>query len=357
MTAMTLTRHGPSAGRALRRAAVWLAAGVMLVSASYVRAVSVPDLYSVEVALPERDDAIDEVEWRREAYSRALARVLVRVTGQRGVGSLPEAVPLLDAAEQYIQQFTTRQGEAGSERLWVAFDGAAVEQAAASLGLPIWNRDRPATLIWLVVDRGGGTRDLVGVDSGDPARQAIEAVARERGVPLVWPLLDSTDRASASVADIWGGFGDKVAAASSRYRADVVVVARLSSRGGQTAFGNWEVRTGTESDRFRAGASRGVHQLADYLVSRLAASSDVATVTSITVSNVYSVDAYSDVINYLERLTLIDSIRLRAVQDDVLVFDVDVRGDSARLRRAIDVGRLLVSDTVDGIGLSFRYAR
>ncbi|MEO1575515.1 MAG: DUF2066 domain-containing protein, partial [Pseudomonadota bacterium] len=213
-------------------------------AAGPAHAATPPELYSAQVVLPELVDGASDEERRRDAYSRAMAQVLVRVTGQRNVGSRPEAAPLLEAAEQFVQQFTTRPGDAGGETLWVAFDGAAVERAAGSVGLPIWNRDRPATLVWLAVDRGDGTRDLVGADSADPVRLEIERVARERGVPLIWPLLDSSDRAAASAADIWGGFNDKVTSASSRYRADVVVVARLRARPGQAAYGSWDVRTG-----------------------------------------------------------------------------------------------------------------
>lgn len=356
MSQQAQAHRAPSVAGAMHTAAA-LACVLAALFATAAYSATPPELYSAQVALPELDPSTSEADGRRDAYARALARVLVRVTGQRNVGSRPEVAPLLEAAEQFVQQFTTRPSDDGGEVLWVAFDGAALERAAASVGLPIWNRDRPATLVWLAVDRGDGTRDLLGADSADPAKLAIEQAARERGVPLIWPLLDSADRAAASAGDVWGGFGEKVAAASSRYRADVVVVARLRARPGQAAYGSWDVRTGAESDRWRAGAVQGVNQLADYLVSRLAASSDVATVTSITVSNVYSVDAYSDVLNYLERLTLIERVRLRAVQGDVLVFEADVRGDSSRLRRAIDVGRLLVSDSGDGLGLSFRYAR
>lgn len=333
---------------------------VLLILAAFAAPVSLaaspPQLYAAETILPERPDA-DPEEIRNDAYSRALARVLVRVTGQRNVASRPEAAPLLEAAAQFVQQFTNRTSDSGAALLWVAFDGPSVERAASSVGLPVWNRDRPATLVWLIVDRGDGRRDLVGADSDDPARANIEATARERGIPLIWPLLDSSDRAVASAADMWGGFSDKVAAASQRYRADVVLLVRLRARPGQAAYGSWDVRTGAESDRWRANAATGIHQLADYLVSRLAASAEIASITSITVSNVYSVEAYSNVVNYLERLTVIDRVQLRAAQDDILVFDADVRGDSGQLRRAIDVGRLLTSDPDDPMGLSFRYAR
>ncbi len=100
-----------------------------------------------------------------------------------------------------------------------------------------------------------------------------------------------------------------------------------------------------------------MNNVADFLVARLATSATIASTTSITVNNVYGVSAYSDTLNYLERLSLIDSVTLIAAHNDSFIFEVALLGDAARLRRAIDVGNVLVSDDPDGFSMSFKYAR
>lgn len=333
-----------------------LALFLFLLPGVFAGAAVVPDLYAVEVPLvaaPPGADPAQAEENLTRAYSLAMARVLVRVTGQRDIAMRSEAAPLMEAAEQFIQQFTTR----GDDALWVAFDGPGLERAVAASGLPIWNRDRPSILVWLAVDRGGGARELIGADSEDPIKQQVDDAAAALGLPLIWPLADSADRAAATVADIWGGFGERVASASERYRADVVLVGRLRGRTGQDPYGNWDLQSNAGAENWRGSVDGGLNQTADFLVSRLAAAAEVASITSITVSNVYSVEAYSNTLNYLERLSLIDNVQLRAARDDVFVFDVNVRGDSGQLRRAINVGRVLVSDDDTGLGLDFRYAR
>ena len=314
-----------------------------------VGAAIVPDLYAVEVPLADRQD--DEA--RKSAYSLALAKVLVRVTGRRDIARDPAAGPILEQAERFLQQFTYR----GEDALWVAFDGPVLEQAVSAAGLSVWNRDRPSVLVWLAVDRGDGTRALIGADDEDPVKDLVQEAADARGVALIWPLLDSTDRAVASLSDVWGGFGDNVQAASTRYRPGVVLVGRLRGSGGQRLFGNWDLQTGGAAQRFRGGAGQGIDQMADFLVQRLASSGSVATTTSLTVSGIRGVAAYSDTLNYLERLSLTDNVRLIAVHDDTFVFEVDLLGEPNRLRSAIDVGRMLVSEDPQSGSLSFRYAR
>lgn len=313
------------------------------------RAAVVADLYAAQVPVA---DATPEA--REQAYSAALAKVLTRVTGLRNAGSLPQSVALMEQAGAFVQQYTYR----ADNTLWVAFDGQALENTLAGAKLPLWNRDRPAILVWLAVDRGGGRRSLIGADDSGEIKQQVLDLARERGLPLIWPLLDSQDLAAASASDIWGGFGDKVAAASQRYQPDAVLVGRLRGASGQRLFGTWDLQTGSDTQRWRGGLNDGVHSVADFLVSRLAASASNASVVSIVVSDITDVAAYGATLNYLERLSLVDSLRVVEVRDDTVVFELALLADAGRLRRAIDVGRVLVPyEDDDGVSLVFRYAR
>src|SRR5258706_5789879 len=58
-------------------------------------------------------------------------------------------------------------------------------------------------------------------------RKELLAVADERGLPVTLPLLDVQDLRAVTFADVWGGFEDRVAAASVRYRADALLIGRV----------------------------------------------------------------------------------------------------------------------------------
>src|SRR5258706_15949695 len=58
-------------------------------------------------------------------------------------------------------------------------------------------------------------------------RKELLAVADERGLPVTLPLLDVQDLRAVTFADVWGGFEDRVAAASARYRADALLIGRV----------------------------------------------------------------------------------------------------------------------------------
>ena len=48
------------------------------------------------------------------------------------------------------------------------------------------------------------------------AEMAMEERSAERAVPIILPLLDLEDQSVISAAEIWGGFSDRVIAASAR---------------------------------------------------------------------------------------------------------------------------------------------
>ena len=108
--------------------------------------------------------------------------------------------------------------------------------------MPVWGPERPLTLLWVAVDDGVGGRALLGANEttelGAPTtpqmtallttvREEIVAAADERGLPIAWPLLDLEDLNAVTFTDVWGGFEDRIVAASTRYRADAVLIGRV----------------------------------------------------------------------------------------------------------------------------------
>src|SRR4030095_12433486 len=152
----------------------------LLVGAA-AQAVTVPDLY--ETAQPVTDGQRDA------AFAEALNTVLVRVSGQRDaalrVGTVSDP-----------RKYVTRFGFTADNMLQVLFDSASVDQLLSKAGLPLWGRERPATGVMFGVEEAGTWRWL-GADTPARERDAIEKVARERGLPIKWPVMDSQERTEA----------------------------------------------------------------------------------------------------------------------------------------------------------------
>jgi hypothetical protein len=294
-------------------------------------AVTVPNLY--ETAQP--------VEGSRDAaFVEALRTVLVRVSGQRDAAL---RVGEISDPRKYVQRFGFTAGNV----LEVGFDAASVDQLLSNAGLPIWGRERPATVVMFGVEEGGAWRWLA-ADTPARERETIEKIARERGLPLKWPVMDAQERSEAS-SDSPG-----LMQAASRYGADAVLLGR--ARGGTV---QWTLLSSEGAAQASGGLDDGVHLAADTFARVFAASGSSLGSVIVEVAGISDLNAYAATLNYLEGMTLVRGVALEQVTGDRMRFKLAVRGDAATLRRAIALDhRLVPTDTADGAAadrLAFRY--
>lgn len=319
------------------------------------RAVTFADLYEAEVPVESQ-----AAEQRSEAVQRALSTVLVRVTGRREVAADEALSGLVDNAERYVQQF----GYTADEKLRVGFDGTALRSALLDAGQPVWGSERPATLLWLAIDSGSGRRSLVGADSESDVVELLESVASQRGVPLLLPLLDSEDLARVSFSDVWGGFDEAILAASERYGADAVLVGRAGRSVDGRLLVRWILHFRDQREEWRSTLEDGIQHTADRFAEIFAPAGDrTLRALRVDVSGIDGLRAYGTVSQFLESLTLVQSVGVEEVADDRIVFRVALRGEQATLDRAISLGHILEPvDTTDsdgnrgsGADLSYRF--
>ena len=312
----------------------WLALLPALLVVASARAVTVPDLYETAQPVDGSRDA---------AFVEALKTVLVRVSGQRDA-ALRVGAEVSDP-RKYVQRF----GFTADNMLEVGFDSASIDGLLSNAGLPIWGRERPATVVMFGAEEGGGWRWLA-ADTPAQEREAIEKVARQRGVPLKWPVMDAQERVEAS-ADSPG-----LLQAAQRYGADAVLLGR--SRGGVV---QWTLLSKDGAAQTSGGIEDGVHLTADTFARVFAASASSLGSVVVEVGGISNLDAYAATLNYLEGMTLVRGVALEQVTGEKMRFRLAVRGDAATLRRAIALDhRLVPLDAADGSPdagdrLAFRY--
>lgn len=303
---------------------------LLLVVAS-AEAVTVPNLY--ETAQP--------VEGSRDAaFVEALRTVLVRVSGQRDAAL---RVGEISDPRRYVQRF----GFTADNVLEVGFDAASVDQLLSSAGLPIWGRERPATVVMFGVEEGGAWRWLA-ADTPARERETIEKIARGRGLPLKWPVMDAQERSAASSES------PGLMQVATRYGADAVLVGR--ARGGVV---QWTLLSSEGAAQASGGLDDGVHLAADTFARVFAASGSSLGSVIVEIAGISDLSAYAATLNYLEGMTLVRGVALEQVMGDRMRFKLAVRGDAATLRRAIALDhRLVPTDAADGAAadrLAFRY--
>jgi hypothetical protein len=343
-----------------------------------LRAAEAQRLY--EATVPVAGQTAEE---RQAVLGEALRAVAVKVTGQRGVAGDPALTPVLEAAETYIQQYRYDSAGEGAEpalRLRVRFDPAGVEGALRAAGLPVWGRERPQTLMWVVVD-DGRSRALVSESEPPAAAAAINDQARARALPMLLPLLDLEDRNAVSASDVWGRFQEVILAGSERYGADAVVAGRAYRtreggwRGDWNLFAGgavastWESRGGTLAAVLAEAVDRSADTLAGQVVPSMtttAGGSPPAGGAQIggqrmTVIGLERYEDYGRLLRTLESLPVVKSVQVSGAGPERLELRLELLGSRMDLERAVGLERMLVPEagmaaSEDG-GLTYRWMR
>ncbi|MCH8159517.1 MAG: DUF2066 domain-containing protein [Proteobacteria bacterium] len=327
-------------------AALFLALGEM----PEAQAIEIATLYTAEIPLdPDADDP------RNDAYAAALVEVLLRVSGPELVNN-PEVIEeLFPNPAAYVTQY--RPGSDAS--LWVSFDGQAIEAKLRNAGQTIWGSDRPLTIVWLAVDWGRGEREIIA--AGDPnhtqqqarsidrnrmLRERVLEIAAQRGLPLAFPLLDTTDLQKVTFSDIWGGFDDRVLDASQRYEANSVLIGRLRPSSSQR--NRWSYYFHTDRRSWNGQAEAIINQVADLLAAEFAVGGNAPIeLLVLSVAGIESIDAYGAVQQLLSGVSLIESYMIAEVSGDTVSYWVEVRGGAERLRRALRFNGLIEQESMD----------
>ncbi len=318
----------------------------------------VADLYVTEIPVTGQGS-----EARSAAIEKALEKVVVKVSGNRKFSGQGGVRKIVGRANSYVQQYSYQMlktrgnaannaaGEAaGPDRLLrVRFDEQAVNRQLRQHGIPVWGSSRPSTLVWLGIEQGG-RRTLYQPELEQGLRAALEWTASERGLPILFPLMDVEDSSNLQVSDLWGSFEETIRHASDRYLPDVILVGRIRERGANDWTADWSLyqpgevsNWQTRSSNKQSVAAEGLEASVDRLALRFAPRhvEQGATSLRIRVSGLNNLADFSMVKDYLQSLGLIEQLDLLAAYPESISFIAQVQGGRDALEKGIMLGGVL----------------
>lgn len=318
----------------------WLRAGLLALALAVLAlpaaAESLPDLYTVSVPYTGDNDA---------AFRQGMRDVLVRVTGQVNAPELSNLAPLVAQASRYVSSYRRAAGN----QLSVTFDGAAIENAIDASGLASWGNERPVTLVWLALDRGGGRRAMVSSSDTSAEKARVDTSASRRGLPIVWP--EAGDDLVRATQQAWSGDQAALVDAARRYGADGVLIGRARLNAAGTYETEWSFSASgiaaSAAGELESGPELAADRYAGVFASHGAAQ---RTEQTVTVTGIASLEAYANAMRTLSRLQPVRGVAVDEVTPDGVSFRVNVRGDPDALAQAIlrdgrltpiDAGRLI----------------
>lgn len=199
------------------------------------------DLQLYQASVPVADASEAE---RYPAFSKILQKVLIRISGDPKVNELTTIKSALKNAENYIEQFSYSRSP--SFQLNAHFNPIQIDDLLKKSGQPIFNKQRPSIIIWLVVRDSDGNSHLVGSLSEDTLGQDWEKTLHESadtlGLPIVFPFDDVDDLSTISSNNLWSLTPETLAEASERYGTQNILLLKMQTDKTNPCVTEWALR-------------------------------------------------------------------------------------------------------------------
>ena len=344
--------------------------GALTALSIHANAASIDWLYDVDV--PVADQSSDA---RVGGFKQALSAVLKRVSGLAEIPSNGAVNAALESPQRFFVEYRYRTVDnpvpgatpAKVLLLSVRFAESAIQKLIAEAGLPQWSSNRPTTIAWIVV-ADGGDRTVLGSSDSNPLLISMRARARERGLPLVWPVMDLEEQGQVPAIAVWSANAAVLEAASQRYSVDQTVIGRVT-HANNTWSAEWQIWQHGNQQHFviesptpEAAGATVVDRIVELLVARYVVSSGNRERIQLRVDGIANVGDYGALLKYLGGLDFIGAVHVEEIRADVVLLSVATRTPWDRLRDLLALdGRLEPVDQVDAAAdrrvLTWRGAR
>ena len=316
---------------------------VLLLISSCGMAQVVADLTVGQVAVADRSSAA-----LNRVAPAALRQVLIKMSGNPSIVTLPAMQIDLAQANQFVQTFAYHQVEGNGQRqlmVSIRFDKTVLDKLLRQANQAVWRANRPLTLAWINLDQNDNNPNtILASDEQVPVVTALKTDADQLGLPLILPAMDIQDQGFINDNSNMPFDVTKLAAVSERYQVKSVLAGNISSVVDGSWQGQWMfVLDGQPHQWNTVGATpQQVMQQAmqdmDSIMSSVLAARDntrLQTHVAMQVAGVSTLDDYALVMNELKQLNVVANIAVAQLDGATMVLKLNVVGGKKALVAAL----------------------
>ena len=310
-------------------------------------ATDVTNLYTAEVPISGKSE--DELE---EAVGSALKSVLVKITGNAS-GAGDSGSVLIDGAMSFLERYSyLESGETDLVYLSATFDQFILNSELTTLEIPIWGKERPNTLLKVLVDKGSGYEDPQH-EQYDLLLKMFSERARSRGLPIKFSqklILGKINDELFSSADSEIKENSHNEGLAQKYPDSCIVLVNLKETHGDIWEASWSLLIGDEETQFRSEGDlidMVTSEIIDSVVDKIA---EVflepiivrkPEVIEIGIIGLVRSTEFLGVLAYLSKLDLVDNVSISSMQTEQISLTVSTRKSRRELLQSIAFGNYL----------------
>ena len=334
---------------------VYLVVGLLssLLLRESAEAIEVENLYQGRVIVESRSDEAE----RAAAFGEALQEVLIKVSGQRALLQQNRIAAVLNRPQDFVDSwsYNSREGLEGESliELRVSFAPDSVQRLLATNDIALWPSNRPLTLVWLVAENDNGQHRVISQGDNHPLLAAVREEMRQRGMPVLLPLMDLDDNRAVDMDSLWQLDREHIQTVSLRYAVDSILVLRVFTSLGNEYLGRSKYffrSQAFEQELYGTSLEElvqpAVDQAADELAGYYAVSlrgGEAGVSISMQVDDVADLEDYAALLQYVESMTDVSAYSVTRVAGDRVELELTTGGQTRQLVESIALGRRLVS--------------
>jgi hypothetical protein len=276
---------------------------------------------------------------------QAFNQVLVRVSGNPSVLSVPAIREVGMNPKKYMQSYQKKQLAGDLMQLQVTFNAEQIIDLLRRTGQGLWLQKRPVILCWLLTVR----KDKIHLVQNVQLIRSVNKLVAHRGVPLLLPSSLSLEELikieSLTKEQVLKSKDDFWAKRSLPYQPDHIIVL-LHNKQGEIDQGYWRViQKGQEGLVWQATAksakallNQGLTQYINRLVSKHVQLQDLSMQRDLLlmIHGLHNQEFYLKLIRYLERADVIKYYQIVKDYGHSMLIRVQAQGGYVALRQVLE---------------------
>lgn len=268
------------------------------------------------------------------ALVNAFSQVLVKISGNSRITSLPGIQQQLATADRFAQKYRYVDGN-----LQVAFDPRALITLLAQAQQPVWLSIRPVTLVWLSV---GGQAPLTAAaaapNTPNPVVAMLQGDADARAIPIAFPTMTADDQADWNAKTSGTAFNQPILEKiAQRYQQPAILYGEMAQAADQSWSTNWFLVWRGQTWQWRNDGTQavvlqaGIDKVADLMGSQLAVNLNQEDANNfwLAILGVNNLADYSAMLDALKLCQPVLGVMVQDVGSHGVLLQVTTIGDNA----------------------------
>jgi hypothetical protein len=353
---------------------LFIGLGLLIMAGSPLYAQSVTDVYEARVLIENSDEGSP-----KQDLQRALTQILIKLTGNHKIFDIKPALKQVTDGSHYVEhyQYDTIDEQ---DYLIATFHAPSLSDLLQQHDLKIWSSNRPDFIAWILVE-ADGKQEILNSEMQQEAIRILTRQAKQRGLPVLLPLMDFEDHRMLKISDIIEGNKIALLQATERYGAGAILAGQVIKTFENQWQSKWRVLAHHEDEKtweatypsldqaLIAGIDEAVDVVAlkgNYItvvetspdenaLDKNETQENPETTFELQVVNVLSLNDYSQVSSYLHKLDIITSLQMKDMSEGKVTFSVRVQGGREALVNALSLGDLLTPSLEDSQSLVYQF--